>query len=95
MWPNAKDEDIDLGDDAEGIASAIIGLKAEIKKMEEQVAEKEVRLKTMMQEFSSAKCGKWSIKWPMRHFKAQPEKLTLAKEAYSIRQSTLTIKEIK
>lgn len=95
VWPNAKDEDIDLGDDAEGIASAIIGLKAEIKNMEEQVAEKEVKLKSMMQEFSSAKCGKWSIKWPMRHYKATPEKITPAKEAYSIRQSTLTIKEIK
>ena len=95
VWPNAKDEDIDLGDHAEGIASAIIGLKAEIKKLEEQVAEKEVQLKTMMQEFSSAKCGKWSIKWPMRHFKATPEKITPAKEAYSIRQSTLTIKETK
>ena len=95
VWPNAKDEDIDLGDHAEGIASAIIGLKAEIKRMEEEVSEKEVKLKTMMQEFSSAKCGKWQIKWPMRHFKAQPEKITPAKEAYSIRQSTLTIKEIK
>jgi hypothetical protein len=95
VWPNAKDADIDLGDHAEGIASAIIGIKAEIKKMEEQVAEKEVKLKTMMQEFSSAKCGKWSIKWPMRHFKATPEKITPAKEAYSIRQSTLTIKESK
>jgi predicted phage-related endonuclease len=95
VWPNAKDEDIDLGDEVEGVASAIVGLKHQIKEMEEQIAEKEVKLKTMMQEFSSAKCGKWSIKWPMRHFKAQPEKVTPAKEAYSIRQSTLTIKEAK
>ena len=95
VWPNAKDEDIDLGDHAEGVASSIVGLKAEIKKLEEQVSEKEVKLKTMMQEFSSAKCGRWSIKWPMRHFKATPEKITPAKEAYSIRQSTLTIKESK
>ena len=95
VWPNAKDEDIDLGDEVEGVASAIVGLKHQIKEMEEQIAEKEVKLKTMMQEFSSAKCGKWSIKWPMRHFKAQPEKVTPSKEAYSIRQSTLTIKEAK
>jgi predicted phage-related endonuclease len=95
VWPNAKDEDIDLGDEIEGVASAIVGLKHQIKDMEEQISEKEVKLKTMMQEFSSAKCGKWSIKWPMRHFKAQPEKVTPAKEAYSIRQSTLTIKEAK
>ena len=95
VWPNAKDEDIDLGDEVEGIASAIVGLKHQIKEMEEVIAVKEVKLKSMMQEFSSAKCGKWSIKWPMRHFKAQPEKVTPAKEAYSIRQSTLTIKEAK
>jgi len=95
VWPNAKDEDIDLGDEFEGIASAIIAYKAEIKRMEEEMAEKEVKLKTMMQQFSSAKCGKWQIKWPMRHYKATPEKITPAKEAYSIRQSSLTIKEIK
>ena len=95
VWPNANDQDVDLGDEFEGIASAIVGLKHQIKEMEEQIAEKEVRLKTMMQQFSSAKCGKWSIKWPMRHYKAAPEKITPAKEAYSIRQSSLTIKEIK
>jgi predicted phage-related endonuclease len=95
VWPNAKDQDVDLGDEFEGIASAIVGLKHQIKEMEEQIAEKEVKLKTMMQEFSSAKTGKWQIKWPMRHYKAAPEKITPAKEAYSIRQSSLTIKEIK
>lgn len=95
VWPNANDQEVDIGDEFEGIASAIVGLKHQIKEMEEQIAEKEVRLKTMMQQFSSAKCGKWSIKWPMRHYKATPEKITPAKEAYSIRQSSLTIKEIK
>ena len=32
------------------------------------------------------------IRWPMRNYKAQPAKVAPAKEAYSIRQSTLTIK---
>lgn len=95
VWPNANDQDVDLGDEFEGIASAIVGLKHQIKEIEDQIAEKEVKLKTMMQQFSSAKCGKWSIKWPMRHYKATSEKITPAKEAYSIRQSSLTIKEIK
>jgi hypothetical protein len=31
----------------------------------------------------------------MRHYKAQPERITPAKPANAIRQSTLTIKEIK
>lgn len=95
VWPTANDEDIDLGDEYEGIASAIMGLKAEIKSMEDQVAEKELKLKEMMQGFGSAKCGKWQIKWPMRHYKETQEKITPAKPAYSVRQSTLSIKELK
>jgi len=38
--------------------------------------------------------GKYKINWGMRNYKAQPEKITPAKEAYSVRQSTLTIKEL-
>jgi len=34
------------------------------------------------------------IKWPMRKFKAQPERIVPAKEARTVRQKTLTIKEI-
>lgn len=34
------------------------------------------------------------IRWPMRNYKAQPEKVVPAKEAYSIRQSSLTIKAL-
>ena len=63
--------------------------------MEDQVAEKELKLKEMMQGFGSAKCGKWQIKWPMRHYKETQEKITPAKPAYSVRQSTLSIKELK
>jgi len=48
-----------------------------------------------MKDYSSAKVGAWTLKLPMRHYKATPEKITPAKEAYSIRQSTITIKESK
>jgi hypothetical protein len=48
-----------------------------------------------MKDHASAKVGNWTLKWPMRHYKATPEKITPAKEAYSIRQSTITIKESK
>lgn len=34
------------------------------------------------------------LKWPMRKFKAQPERIVLAKEARTVRQKTLTIKEL-
>ena len=34
------------------------------------------------------------LKWPMRKFKAKPERIVPAKEAVTLRQKTLTIKEI-
>lgn len=34
----------------------------------------------------------YRIRWPMRHYKAQPEKITPAKDAYSIRLKTLDIR---
>ena len=39
---------------------------------------------------------KYSVRWPMRHFKAQPPKpATTGKPARVVRQNTLTIKEVR
>lgn len=95
VYANAKDEEIDLGDEFEIVADNIVRNKALIKDLEQQNAEHETKLKTLMQEFSTAKAGKYQVRWPMRHYKETAEKITPAKPAYSIRQSTLTIKESK
>jgi len=95
VWSDANDEEIDLGENFQPLVEAINDIKAKKKIMDEQIAHHETELKKVMQEFSSARAGKYKISWPMRHYKATPEKITPAKEAYSIRQSTLTIKEIK
>lgn len=36
----------------------------------------------------------YRVRWPMRNYKAQPEKVTPAKAAYSVRQKTLDIKVV-
>jgi predicted phage-related endonuclease len=95
IWPEAREQEIDLGEEAEALAGAIATLKAEIKANQDKITDKEKKLKVLMQEFSSAKAGRWEIKWPMRHYSATVQKIVPAKEAYSIRQSTLTIKEAK
>jgi predicted phage-related endonuclease len=95
IWPVARDEEIDLGDEAATLAGEIAAMKADIKDSEKKITDKEKRLKTLMQQFSVAKAGNWEIKWPMRHYSATAQKIVPGKEAYSIRQSTLTIKEIK
>jgi predicted phage-related endonuclease len=95
IWPLARDEEIDLGEEAAVLAGEIAAMKADIKDSEKKITDKEKRLKTLMQKFSVAKAGNWEIKWPMRHYSATAQKIVPGKEAYSIRQSTLTIKEIK
>jgi hypothetical protein len=47
-----------------------------------------------MQDATKAKAGKYKISWPMRHYKATPERVVPAKEASVVRQNTLTIKEL-
>lgn len=95
VYPQANDQEIDLGEDAAQLALLIDVAKRDIKELEAFLGEKETKLKTLMQQFSSAKAGNYTIKWPMRHYKATAEKITPAKEAYSIRQSTLTIKKVE
>lgn len=95
VWPQASDKQIDLGEDFEAAAAVILDLRAKIKILTEQVSKHETTVKSVMQDFAAAKAGRYQITWPMRNYKATPEKITPAKEAYSVRQSTLTIKEIK
>lgn len=94
VWPQASDKQIDLGEDFEAAAGAIVDLRAKVKILTEQIVKHEATVKSVMQEFGSAKAGRYQINWPMRHYKAVPEKVVAAKEAYSVRQSTLAIKEI-
>jgi hypothetical protein len=61
--------------------------------MEEVVERAETNLKNMMRDATVGRCADWEVRWPMRHYKAQPERVVPAKEASSVRQSTLTIKE--
>ena len=95
IWPNAKEEEIQLDIDAEDIVADIVIAKQKIASLQEDIDLWEKDLKVLMMDYSSAKVGAWTLKWPMRHYKATIAKITPAKEAYSIRQSTITIKESK
>lgn len=50
-------------------------------------------IKTLMGNRTEAFLGTYKIKWPMRHYKAQPEKITPAKAARSVRQSTIKVEQ--
>jgi predicted phage-related endonuclease len=94
-WGQANDTVLDLGQPAEMLVDEIVTSKAEIKRLEEKVDKAETNLKNLMREAGKAKAGMWEISWPMRQYKAQPERIVPATEARVVRQSVLKIKEAK
>lgn len=95
-WPEAKTEDpLLMGDEEEYWIDQLMKAKQAIAAQEAVIAEAERKLKDSMRDYSLARTHHYEIKWPMRNYKAQPARMVAAKEAYSVRQSTLSIKEIK
>lgn len=94
MFPVAEDKVVDLPARAEQLANQILSAKESMEQAEKSKAEAETELKAMLGDAGKGLVGKYEIKWPMRSFKAQPEKVVPAKAAYSIRQSTLSVKEV-
>jgi predicted phage-related endonuclease len=95
MYPTADEtRTAHLPERAEQLVRQIVAAKATIKEAEGNQAEAETELKAMMGDAAKAKAGSWEIRWPMRYYKAAPQRITPAKDAYSIRQSTLSIKDL-
>lgn len=95
MYPTADESrTAHLPERAQQLVGQIVAAKADIEQAEQKRTEAETELKAMMGEASKAKAGNYEIRWPMRFYKAAPQRVVPAKDAYSIRQSTLSIKEL-
>ena len=93
IYPVATKDEVDLPTYVEELAQGILVSKAAIRETEASIEHAEKLIKEQLGQAERGRAGQYVISWPMRNFKAQPAKSTPAKEAYSIRQSTLTIKE--
>jgi predicted phage-related endonuclease len=96
VYPVAYDNEpaIEL-DGMEDLAAKYMALKDQIKSGEEALDAISNSMKEALGNHERGIAGRYEIKWPMRNYKAQPEKVTPAKPAYSIRQSNVTVKESK
>jgi len=100
-WPDSRgpypvlEETVLLDTEATELAERIVDNKLQLKILEQSIAADEESIKELMGKSTKGIAGGYTISWPTRSYKAQPEKIVPAKEAYSIRQSTLTIKESK
>jgi len=97
MHPVAVDQRIALPATAEQLIEDVRKAQQEIEDWHTKKNSAETALKAMLGSFTEGTVGKHLVRWPMRHYKAVPAstKQIPAKEAYSVRQSTLAIKELK
>jgi len=95
IYPSAVKDEVDLPATVADLAKEILANKAAIRAAEAGIEEAEKLIKEKLGQAERGRAGEFVISWPMRNYKAAPERLVPAKEAYSIRQSTLSIKEAK
>ena len=94
IYPTATTkEEVELDSTVAELAQVIVNNKTAIRMAEAGIDEAEKKIKEALGQAERGRAGQYVISWPMRNYKAAPERLVPAKEAYSIRQSTLTIKE--
>ena len=89
----ANKEEIQLPPSVGDLAKGIIENKAAIRAAEASIDEAEKLIKQELGQAERGRAGQYIINWPMRNYKDAPERLVPAKKAYSVRQSTLSIKE--
>ena len=95
IYPNAIKDDVELPPTVAELAKGIMANKAAIRAAEGSIEEAEKLIKEQLGQAEKGRAGSFVISWPMRNYKAQTERLVPAKEAYSIRQSSLSIKELQ
>lgn len=95
-WSSGSDDEpVKLDTYAEELTKLLLENKQKIAKAEEENSKIQTELMGMLREHTYGLAGEYQISWPVRNYKAKPATITPAKEAYSVRQSTLTIKAIK
>ena len=96
IYPQAEAESsVDLGEKNAKVLEQYLLLKDEIKQANEALALITVDIQKKMGNHAIATVPGYTVKWPMKNYKAQPEKIIPAKPATSSRQSTITVKEVK
>ena len=94
-WASGSDDEpVVLDSYAEELTKLLLENKQKITKAEEENSKIQTEIMGMLKNNTAGIAGEYRISWPTRTYKAQVAKITPAKEAYTIRQSTLSIKEL-
>jgi len=91
----AEKEEVELPSNVGDLAKGILENKAAIRAAEASIDAAELLIKQHLGQAERGRAGQYLINWPMRNYKAAAERLVPAKPAYSVRQGTLSIKELQ
>jgi hypothetical protein len=95
-WSSGSDDEpLVLDTYAEELTKLFIQNKIKITNAEEENSKIQTEIMGMLKNRTHGIAGQYQIAWPVRHYKAKLATIVAAKEAYTVRQSTLTIKGIK
>jgi len=87
---NEKDS-VDVPDLVDDI-DALERLRGERRDLDDQIAALELKIMDALGDAQVGIAGPYQVEWPVRHYKAQPEKVTPAKPERTIRLKTLKIR---
>lgn len=88
------EEVAELNPEAIDILAQIENLDENIKLMGKQKDQLQAQIMDMMGNAEQAVVGDYHVNWGMINYKAQPEKVVPAKEAYSVRRKSIRIKQV-
>ena len=94
-WGQGDEQTISLGGEFETWANDIDRARGDIKYCQEIIDDREAKIKAAMQTATKADVGRYEVSWPMRNYQATQDRIVKGKAAYSIRLSSLTVKEKK
>ena len=89
--PGGNPDPIELNSLADDV-ERLVGLRQEVKNIEAEIESLQTKIMSEMQDHEAAQIGSYTVKWPTRHYKSQPEKVTPPKDARTIRLKSLQIK---
>ena len=93
-YPNAEDETKILPEDTLEFIKQLEQTNDMIKNLGAMKEKLSAHIMDQMGNASVGRTGEYVINWKMRKYKAQPERVVPAKDAYEIRSKTLTIKKL-
>jgi hypothetical protein len=85
----------EFSDDDEQLFRTIIHVDEQMKMLQDLKAKATLEIQKKMGKATVGTHDRWQVKWGSKSYKAQPEKIIPAKDAYTVRNKTIQVKRLE